>query len=258
LCAIAITTGLLLPGAVWAQDEAPESPLTIESKLLATTAYVDRGYVVDDNHIHFQPELTLTYTTEIGGISLSPYIGVWADMSGTPAPGDPEWLYEVDSYIGAAMDLGRGFSFDINYTYNNSPANGFDDVHELSVTLSHDDWLHPSVNVIRELDDRNGEEDTYVELKATPGFDVEQVKGLRLDFPLTAGLTPDEFYTDDDGDGSVLGYLEAGIAATYPINDHWSLVAGVDYYWLAADSTQESNDGDESQVVGRVGAAFSY
>jgi hypothetical protein len=42
MCAIAITAGLLLPGAVWAQDEAPASPLTIESELLMTTAYVDR------------------------------------------------------------------------------------------------------------------------------------------------------------------------------------------------------------------------
>jgi hypothetical protein len=63
---------LLRPAAVLAQDEAPESALTIESKLLTTTAYVDRGYVVDDEHIHFQPDLTLTYTTEIGGVSVSP------------------------------------------------------------------------------------------------------------------------------------------------------------------------------------------
>jgi uncharacterized protein (TIGR02001 family) len=243
-----LAAALLMSSPLLAQTEPAENPFTVEGLFIANSDYVDRGYVVDDDHIHFQPDLTLTYTTEIAGKSISPYIGVWSDMSGAPQSGDPEWLYEIDPYIGVAMDLGSGFTLDFVYTYNNSPANGFDDVHELAMTLSHSsekDWLNPSINIMRELDDKNGGEDTYIELRLTPGFDVKQVEKLRLDFPLVAGLSPDGFYEDEDGDESVLGFVSGGIAATYAINDHWSLVGGVDYYWLACDATRETNNDND-------------
>jgi uncharacterized protein (TIGR02001 family) len=261
LCTTGILAALLMSSPVLAQDDADKSPLSLEAKLTVPTSYVFRGYVIEEDHALFQPEFTLTFEHEINGVAVSPYIGAWANLTDAPSPGDPEWFNELDVYAGFDVDLGHGFSLGVIYTWYNSPANFFDDIHEVGLTLSHSsdkDWLNPAVGIYRELDNDNGDENTYIELSITPGFDVPKVEGLHLDFPIFVGLTPDDYYTDDDGDGEVIGYLQGGITATYALGEHWSLEAGVDYLYLASQSAQDSNDGDESQIVGRIGVGFNY
>ncbi|HWP39536.1 MAG TPA: hypothetical protein VNL70_01330, partial [Tepidisphaeraceae bacterium] len=206
-----------------------------------------------------QPELTITYTTDLGGLELAPYVGVWANLTDAPADGQPQWLNELDLYAGVDVALPHDFSLGFIYTLYNSPADVFDDIHEIGLTLSHSDFLNPAIGIYFEIDNRDtGRENTYLELSLTPGFDMPGLERLRLDFPLVLGLTPDEYYTDQDGDGEVFGYASASVTATYALSDNWSLFAGVDYVQLLADSAKESNDGDSYQLVGRAGVSFSY
>jgi hypothetical protein len=241
-----------------AAESSEEKPLSFEGKVTFPTAYVFRGYVIEDSNFMVQPEAQVNYTMQCGDLTITPHIGAWANLTDLPAPGDPEWFNEIDAILGVDIELPKGFSLGLVYTWYNSPANFFNDVHEVGLTLDHDDFLHPNFGIYYELDDDNGREDTYVEFGITPGFDVPQIKPLHLDFPMLVGLTPDKYYTDDDGDGTVFGYCSFGIEGVYSLGDHWGLFAGVDYVQLLADSTEASNRGDDHQWVGKAGVQFSF
>ncbi|WP_428937026.1 TorF family putative porin [Fontivita pretiosa] len=260
--ALVVLTGITR-GQQAAKDPAEEAdqagPLSFSGVLTIPSSYVFRGYVIEEDHFLFQPELTITYTSELGGVEVAPYVGIWANLTDAPADGEPEWVNEVDLYAGIDLALPHDFSLGFIYTLYNSPADAFDDIHEVGLTLSHGDFLNPAIGIYFEIDNRDtGEENTYIELSLTPGLDIPQIEGLRIDFPLVLGLTPDEYYTDENGDGEVLGYASAGIAATCPLNDNWSLFAGAEYVQMLADSAEESNGGDSFQIVGRAGVSFSY
>lgn len=258
-CAAAL---LMAVGSVRAQEpakaEAAPSDFTVDLSLTIPSTYVFRGYVIQDERFIVQPEAFVTFNTTVGGLSVSPYIGAWANFTDVNAPGDPECFDELDLYAGADIELGHGFTLGLIYTYYMSPGNSFDDIHEIGVTLSHDCWLNPSVGIYRELCNEGGDENTYIELGVKPGFDVPNCEKLRLDFPMLVGLSPDEYYTDSSGDGEWIGYLTAGVHASYAISDNLLVMAGIEYWNLHADSTQASNDGDEHQFVGLIGVKYSH
>jgi hypothetical protein len=240
------------------QEDEAGGGLSIDASLFVPTSYVFRGYVIEEDHCLWQPELILSYGTSIGDIDVTPYIGAWANLTDAPAPGDPEWFNEIDVYVGADISLPADFTLGVIYTWYNSPADAFDDIHEVGLTLSHDSCLQPAVGIYYELENNDtGDENTYIELSITPGFDVEQLPALRFDFPVVLGLTPDEYYTDSDGDSETFGYLSGGVTATYALNDNWSIEGGVDWVQMLADSAEDSNEGDDYQVVGRVGVRFT-
>lgn len=244
--------------AATTQEEAETSGLSLEAQVTVPTSYVFRGYVIEDDHFIVQPEVTATYETQVGDLSIAPYFTAWANLTDLSAPGDPEWFNELDLTLGTDIDLTHGFSLGLIYNYYNSPANFFDDVHEVGITLSHDCMINPSIGLFREIHNESNDENTYIELSLTPGFDVPQIKNLHIDFPLVLGLTPDDYYTDSDGDSSLFGYASASVDATYVICEQWALFAGVDYIQMLSDSTEESNDGDEYKIVGRVGVKYSH
>jgi uncharacterized protein (TIGR02001 family) len=240
-----------------AAEKAEPGDFSVDLSLTIPSSYVFRGYVSQDERFIVQPEAILTFNTMVGGLSVSPYVGAWANFTDVKAPGEPNCFNELDLYAGADIELEHGFTLGFIYTCYMSPGNAFDDIHEVGVMLTHDDPLNPSAGIYRELCNQNGDENTYIELGLKPGFDVPNVDKLRLDFPLLMGLSPDEYYTDSDGDGEWIGYLSAAVQASYALNDNVTLVAGLEYWYLHADSTQESNNGDENQFVGSVGVKFS-
>lgn len=260
----AVCAMVLLLGSVsaYGQETAPEEEaagdFSVDFSLTIPSSYVFRGYVIQDERFIVQPEVFVTFNTMVGGLSVAPYVGAWANFTDVNAPGEPNCWDELDLYAGVDIDLEHGFTLGFIYTYYMSPGNAFDDIHELGMTLTHDDFLNPSVGIYRELCNQNGDENTYIELGLKPGFDVPNVEKLRIDFPLLVGLSPDEYYTDSDGDGEWFGYLSAGVHASYALNDNVTLVAGVEYWCLHADSTQASNDGDENVFLGLVGVKFSH
>lgn len=244
------------PGAI--DDADDDGGLSIEGTFFFPTSYVFRGYVIEEDHFLFQPDLTLSIDTEVGGFAVTPYFNAWFNFTDAPAPGDPEWFNEINLALGAEIELGGGFSAGVTYIWYNSPADVFDDIHEIGVSLSHENLLNPSVAIYRELDNRNGEENTYIELSIIPGWDVPQIDQLHFDFPVVLGLSPDEYFTDSDGDGYVFGYISGGVVGTFELTENWSIAVGVDYIQMLADSTEDSNDGDEHQIVGHAGLAFAY
>lgn len=244
--------------AATTQEEAETSGLSLEAQITVPSSYVFRGYVIEDDHFIVQPEFTATYETQVGDLSIAPYFTAWANLTDLSAPGDPEWFNELDLTLGTDIDLTHGFSLGLIYNYYNSPANFFDDIHEVGITLSHDCFINPSIGLFREIHNESNDENTYIELSLTPGFDVPQIKNLRIDFPLVLGLTPDDYYTDSEGDSSLFGYASVSVDASYAICEQWSLLAGVDYIQMLSDSTEESNDGDEYKIVGRIGVKYSY
>lgn len=256
-CALTVMLSLTPAQAQETPAAEENGGISVEAILTIPSSYVFRGYVEVEDHCIFQPEITLSHDHSIGDLPVSFWFNAWASLTSAPAPGEPEWFNELDLSVGADVEIGNGFTLGLTYIYYNSPANAFDDIHEVGVTLSHDCWLNPSVGIYREICNEGADENTYIELGVTPGFDVEQMQGLRLDFPLIAGFSPDEYYTDDDGDGHWVGYASAGITATYQFNDNLAVIAGVDYIHLCADSTRESNEGDDSQIVGRVAFKFT-
>jgi hypothetical protein len=241
-------------------DKAAEDSggFAVEGAITFPSSYVFRGYVLLEDHFIVQPEVTVSYGTHIGDITITPYFTAWANLTDASAPGDPEWFNELDLYLGADIELPEKFTLGIVYDYYNSPANFFDDIHELGLTLGHEDVFNPSVGIYREIKNSGADENTYIELGITPGFDVPQIQKLHLDFPLVLGLSPDEYYTKSNGDGCFFGYASIGVKGTYSLSDNWSLFASVDYVQMLADSTEASNKGDEYQVVGKAGVKFSY
>ncbi len=240
-----------------ATEESDSGGLTLEAEIAIPSSYVFRGYVLEEDHFIVQPQVTIGYDTEIGGFAVSPYITAWGNLTDMSAPGEPEWFNELDVYLGADIELPNNFTLGVVYNYYNSPADVFDDVHELGITLSHEDVLNPSIGVFREICDKGGTEDTYIELSVTPGFDVPQFDKLHLDFPLVLGVSPDKYYLDSNEDGTFWGYCSAGVSATYTLDDHWSLTAGVSVVQMLADSVEASNKGDEQQYVGSIAVKYS-
>lgn len=239
-------------------EESEKSGISLDAQVTFPSSYVFRGYVIEEDHFVVQPEATITYDTKIGDLSISPYISAWANLTDLSAPGDPEWFNEFDVYLGADIELPHDFSLGLVYNYYNSPANFFDDIHEIGLSLSHEDFVHPAIGIFREIHHEGADENTYIELSITLGFDVPQVKNLHIDFPIVLGLTPDEYYTKSNGDGSVFGYASASVDGIYTFDEQWALFAGVDYIQMLADSTEDSNKGDEYQIVGRIGVKYTH
>lgn len=241
------------------QEEAETSGLSLEAQITVPSSYVFRGYVIEDDHFIVQPEFTATYETQVGDLSIAPYFTAWANLTDLSAPGDPEWFNELDLTLGTDIDLTHGFSLGLIYNYYNSPANFFDDIHEVGITLSHDCFINPSIGLFREIHNESNDENTYIELSIEPALhDVPIMDRLVLSLPIVVGLSPDEYFTDSDGDGSVFGFASIGIAGEYTFCEQWSLLAGVDYIQMLSDSTEESNDGDEYKIVGRIGVKYSH
>lgn len=265
-CALCAAVVLLLASASYAQDaevpvasaEEASTGFSVEGAVMFPTSYVFRGYVIEEDHLLVQPELTLSYGMEVGDFVVTPWFNAWFNFTDAPAPGEPEWANEVDLTLGADIELPFDLTLGVSYIWYNSPANAFDDIHEVGLTLSHSDILNPSFGIYREISNQNGDENTYIELGVTPGFDVPNIDQLRLDFPVLLGLSPDEYYTDSGGDGEVFGYVSAGVAATWSFTENLSVIAGADYIQMLADSVEESNDGDEQQFVGHLTFGFSY
>jgi hypothetical protein len=139
-----------------------------------------------------------------------------------------------------------------------SPADDFDQVQELGLVVKYEHWLNPIVSLYKEIEDRAGTDDWYLELSIEPvlwkGFDDK----FELSVPVVLGTSLDGFYTDSDGGNAFFGYASAGLWAEYTFVEHWKVYAAVEYLHLFADSVEEANSGDDYKVVGRIGLAFDY
>ena len=238
-------------------DEEEQKDWTFEGNVQYFTAYMFRGYNNVDTGYIFQPELTLTRHLAINeNLSLDIYGSVWSNIAeDTPKTSGPRHWNEFDAVAGVSFNLGQ-FSVGLEYLWYNAPANDFDDIHEIGVLLAYEHWLAPSVGLYREIDDRNGEQDTYLELKLEPT--LPSLGPVELTLPMVLGTSLDGYYLSSDGENAFFGYAAIGLSAAYPLNDNWSVIGGVEYHHLFADNIEDLNSDSDYKVVGRIGVAFEY
>jgi hypothetical protein len=242
------------------EKEEPQKPWTFEGGIDWVSAYMFRGYNNVDTGYIFQPYLNVTRHFDLTDqFSLDLYGGVWANYAEhTPKTSGPKHFNEFDANLGVTLNYDK-WSVGLEYLYYNSPANDFDDVHEVGVLLSYEHWLSPSIGYYREIDDRNGNEDTYLEFKLEPSLPSPPfLKKLELTLPMVLGTSLDGYYFGSDGHNSFFGYAAIGLSASYPIAEHWSLKGGVEYHHLFADNLQDINSDSDYKIVGRIGVAFEY
>lgn len=257
-------------------DEAPEQAgiISLEGALTLPTAYVFRGYVYDNTGWIFQPELTLSLNLpqlqENDVVSITPYVGTWNSIHENKSPEEPRHWLETDFVAGVDFEI-DAWTVGLVYYYYISPGEAFEDVQELGITLSYDDSelgllplpLNPYVGVFRELDVT---ELSYLEVGLEPTYEVNVGSlPVTLTMPLVLGMSVDDYYVDSDGDEETIGYWSVGLNAAVPLEflnqatgGQWELNVGVNYYYLQAQSAQDSNHDRDDRVVGSVGLGFAF
>jgi len=238
----------------------PEKPLTLAVSLTVPTAYMFRGYVVDDSDIQLQPDVRLDSTVHAGSLTLHPHLEFWSNV--IPDSDALGTYNELDVYGGCSIDLPAKLLLDFTYNYYNSPADDFDDVHEIGVILSHDDFLQPHVGVYREVKNSSnnptGKQGTYLEVGINPELPWKPLEKLTLTAPCNLGMGGDSYYFKSNGSNQFFGFASFGIHASYQITDNLSFEAGGTYYQLLSDSTEASNAGHDYKFVGDLGLAYSF
>lgn len=191
--------------------------------------------------------------------------------------GSGKGWYETEAMAGVTLVRGDWF-IDLSYRAHFFPEDTHDFVHEVGGKVSYDlaglwddrrpgarDFsLRPWLTVYRELADHNGDENTYVEIGLEPTWRT-RVFGQRLAIstPVLLGGSPDGYYYDSADDDALLGYVSGSLKASLalPVPEkfgHWYLNGSVTYLQLLADSAEEGNRGDSSEIIGAVGIGVSF
>jgi len=232
---------------------------------------MDSGYIV-------QPSIQFTLNAiEIGDFSISPYVGLWANIS--EVRGNKNWknLYETDVTVGVSIEYGK-FTFDFAYNLYTYPSGASGSTQEVGITVSYDDSgdeftgpagltfkkgqflpiaLSPHIAFFQEIDDNtDGELNTYFEAGVAPSF-ILPWHGIEVTVPVNFGSSLDRYYTNSDGRNDFFGFASIGIEATYKLSENWYLRGGVEYLYLFSDSLVDANGGDRNAFIGTIGIGLS-
>lgn len=290
LAVFAAGTSMLLVAGVRAPAAEPEQalPFSVSGGFDVVTQYFFRGILQEDDGFIGQPWGELRFDLYEGGSGgpvngISATFGWWNSLhskhTGTDSDGPKVW-YEADYYVSLAMGLFEQWEASVGYTLYNSPNSAFDDVQEVSVGLGWDDgslWeglgvsapgfagFGPSATLAFETKNAadGADEGVYLELGVEPGFhpiSSGAVERLLLSFPLTVGLSLDNYYESPvSGHDDAFGYVDVGAKLTWPIGANCEVYGGV-HLLLLGNSTEDFNDGHgrDSEVIGRFGVSFSF
>lgn len=260
-------------------DES-DSPFSFQLNLDYTTAYFYHGIIQEDTGLILQPAARLTINLhEQDDVKLDAILGVWnsfhGQKTGAQTHGDfTEYWYEAD-LIGGFAFTWDNLTLTSTYTFLTSPSDAYETVQELNFTLAYDDseWLeefalHPYVLLGVETgadasDGANSDTGTYLEIGIAPGFsfDVENTP-VSIAFPMSVGLSLDNYYQDSAGEDGTFGFAQIGVKASVPLPfgdryGNWTLNAGFSAMFLG-DHTAAYNSGDEEQLIGTVGLQLNF
>ena len=276
----------LVPAQEQEIPEANSGNLEFSIGADVVTAYYFRGYEQEDSGFIIQPDIEVTaglYEGDgfITGVSI--FASAWNSFHGEETLAGPEstvdsW-YETDLSAGMSVEFGERFTGTIAYIGYFYPNDAFEPIHELDFSLEFNDAglydsklsdddtapaLYPYVLVAWEVDDKNGDENIYLELGAQPGIvrTLTEDYDVALTFPLRVGLSLDEYYVDANGDDEFFGFASAGVLAEVPLPipaeyGSWNLHAGVDVLYLNDDASL-NDTGDEWEVIGLIGVGLTY
>lgn len=278
--AVALAGLFLTTSVVRAAEEPNKGRISLSAGVDFTTAYFFRGILQEDGGFIAQPYMNTTITVYEGSGGLNSVggtLGIWNSFQEN-SPGEPEdpagW-YEADLYGGLTFALFDRWEAGVTYTAYVSPNDSFDTVQEISFSLSFDDSellgpfaLSPSILVAIELDeqaDGGRDEGVYLQLGIEPGFTLieSETYPVSLAFPITVGLSLDDYYEFATGDDDTFGYFDGGIVARMPLGfiptdyGSWEVSAGI-HFLLLGDNLEATNDGDEFHALGIFGISMTY
>jgi hypothetical protein len=245
------------------------------------TTYIFRGYVQEDQGLILQPYANLYFKlcdTEEAKVNF--YVGTWNSIHSedtfAATNGGPDAWYESDFLTGVDVVSGN-FTVGFVYTAYTYPGGAFETVQELGVKVAWDDTavtedrigfaLKPYAALYVETSDGNGSEDWYGELGISPGvytFNEEGKYPVAITVPVTVGLGLKDYYFDDDGGEDFLGFISVGGTASVPLafipSDYgaWNLTGSLQFHYLNSEGLQAANNGDDYEILGKLGVAFAY
>ncbi len=280
--ALALATLFFATSVVQAGEN--KGKISLGAGMDLTTAYFFRGILQEDQGFIFQPWAEMTFNLHEGSNTLnsvSGTLGIWNSIHSGPTGADgpnadPQSWYEFDFYGGVTLGLADDWETGVFYTIYTSTNGVFTSTQEIAFSIAYDDsdLLGPfalSPHVMFAFEFQGGgatgpSTGTYFELGVEPGFTaIESEKyPVTLSFPLTLGLSLDDYYQDPiTGSDSTFGYFDAGAVATVPLAfispdyGSWEAYVKVDFLFLGS-SLETINNGDDFQVIGTVGVAMTY
>ncbi len=246
-----------------------------------SNAYYSRGFRQEDRGSVLQPwaELGFTlHTWDTGEVGV--FLGTWNSVhskktgAGDTVTGYRRNWYEADVYAGVSATVGD-FTATATYLSWSSPNDAFDSATEFQARFSYDDsecmgaWaLNPSMLFVVEVDgatmDGVSPRGVYFEPSISPGFTIEKsaIGDIEVVFPITAGFSLGNYYSNDEGDDTFCGYETVGVKASVPLpfNEKygtWTLSTGVTMLFMNGPC-KTSNDDDATEVIFTVGIGFEY
>lgn len=261
--------------------EDDESRVSLIAGIDFTNAYYSRGLRQEDRGLLWQPFATVGIDViRTDDYTLTPYIGTWhsfhdrATGSGTDDGTLDKW-YEADFYFGVNATKGA-WTFGAQYGWFASPNDAFTTVEELQLSVSFDDTDHlgawsmqPNITLIIETGDGTSdgfEKGGYLQLGVTPGFDLgTRADGealVRIDLPVTVGLSAWDYYQTADDEDELFGFASIGVKFTYelPIDDKfgaWSVYASVTGA-LLGDMAADVNDDEDTVGILSAGVGVEF
>jgi hypothetical protein len=280
--AVAVALGA---GTAAAQDAKPNTGrISLSGGADGTSDYYFRG-IVQESEADFilQPygELTFKLIENAGPLTaMGLTLGTWNSLHWGPTGIDgphesPKLWYESDLYTRLSLTLREDFTASATYTAYMSPNGFFDTVQELAFGLAWNDGkllgpfaLNPSVLLAFELDgqaDAGRSRGTYLQFGLAPGVTLfdKAAYPLTLAFPITVGLSLDDYYEFDTGSDDTFGYASGGVVASVPLAfipasfGAWQFKASV-MTLVLGDNLRRINGRDDVEFIGTAGIAFTY
>ncbi len=279
-----LAAAMLIPCSTSVAHDEDGDGFTFGERLSATVGvdivseYFFRGYLQEDNGFIAQPYaelgIDIVPQDETHEVGVSATLGIWNSLheekTAATGSGQRSW-YESDWY-GSVDFTWKQWSAGIGYTFYTYPSNDqFDSVQELGLTvgldLDNEEGLgfflgDPSFGFYFETDESNvGQDDAkYFQFDFGPSFDVFDEKAT-LSFPMSLGLSLDEYYVDGSGDDETFGFFSATAQLDIPL--HSGEYGSVDLsigatLLLLGDTTEATNDGDDVDGLGFIGMSISF
>ena len=271
------------PLVVRAQEAAGPNTgkVSMSSGFDITSVYFFRGILQEDQGIIFQPWLDATVSVTD---NVDVTFGIWNSFhdaqTGAASNGtDPDSWYEADLSIGASMAVAENCSIGLKYVAITSPNDAFNTVHELVLSLSHDDssaWdgtcfegsgLQPSVTIVKEMQNSTfgPDEGVYLELGVSPSFTLvdSQDYPITLSVPVTVGLSVTDYYGSPTNDPN-FGFFDIGVDLSMPLSaipadfGSWEISTGLHYLYLSENTELANANGDDSEFIFTFGLSMGY
>ncbi|MBX3358912.1 MAG: hypothetical protein KF745_10845 [Phycisphaeraceae bacterium] len=275
-----VTTSTESPKAEPAGDPSQDdkSPLSLQLNLDVTNAYFFHGIRQQDHGLIVQPAARLNFNLlEEGDLKVDALVGTWNSFGpngGSQTSDLVQYWYEADLLAGVVITQDK-LSLTTTYTFLTSPSDAYQTVQELDFMLAFDDSalfgklaIHPYALLGIETNaggsDGDGTEPgTYLELGIAPGlsFDAGRTP-VAITFPTSIGLSLHNYYENAAGDDDTFGFVQVGAKASIPLPvadrwGKWTLNAGISALFLG-DTTSSFNGGDDTQLIGTIGAQVNF